>query len=271
MPTADERLRHVTLKLKRANEHVAELERQLRAFLESKPYKVGTKEDRPARQLVYYVTSVEPTPDCLPLIAGDAIQNLIGALDHLAFQLVSVDTNDNPPNPRGIYFPIAEDVAKYDAKKGAQLAGAHPDTFAAIDALRPYKGGTDDLWTLQALNNIEKHRLLLTVGSQAGGVNIGDLVANVFGAQKGPEYVEALQSIDAFLLPADKGFPLTPGFHLFLDSIDHQPIVPQRFRFNVALNEPGIIEGQPLLDTLQQFTALVERVAAALAPRLTAP
>lgn len=33
MPTVDERLRHVTLKVKRAKEHVADLERQTRASL----------------------------------------------------------------------------------------------------------------------------------------------------------------------------------------------------------------------------------------------
>jgi hypothetical protein len=57
---------------------------------------------------VYYVLSVEPTPESLALIAGDAIQNLMSALDHLAFQMVCNDTEDNPPNPSWIYFPIAD-------------------------------------------------------------------------------------------------------------------------------------------------------------------
>ena len=92
MPTVDERLKHITLKIKRAKEHVADLERQLRAFLESGPYKVGAKHDPQTRKLIYYVTSAEPIPDCLPLVAGDAIQNLMSALDHLAYQIVCSDT-----------------------------------------------------------------------------------------------------------------------------------------------------------------------------------
>ena len=86
MPTVDERLKHVTLKMKRAKEHITALERELHAFLKSDPYKVGSKRDPKTRKLIYYVTAVESVPDRLLLIAGDAIQNLISALDHLAYQ-----------------------------------------------------------------------------------------------------------------------------------------------------------------------------------------
>jgi len=165
MTSVDERLRHVILKIKRAKEHEAELQRQLRLYLDGKPYKVGHKHDPASRKLIYYVTSVDSAPDCLALIAGDIIQNLMSALDHLAYQIVCRDTNDNPPNPNWIYFPIADDLQKYDAKKGGKMQGASAATFAAIDVLKPYKGGNDSLWTLYRLNNIEKHRLLLTVGS----------------------------------------------------------------------------------------------------------
>ena len=43
-----------------------------------------------------------------------------------------------------------------------------------------------------------------------------------------------------------------------------------QFRFNVALNEPGIVEGKPLLETLHQLAALVEGIVVALAHRLRA-
>ena len=61
MASIDERLRHVVLKIKRAKEHDAELQRQLRAFLDAKPYKVGYKHDSTTHKLIYYVTAVEPT------------------------------------------------------------------------------------------------------------------------------------------------------------------------------------------------------------------
>ncbi len=268
MPTVDERLRHVTLKIKRAKEHVADLERQLRAFLDSGPYKVGAKHDPQTRKLIYYVTSAEPIPDCLPLVAGDAIQNLMSALDHLAYQIVCSDTGDNPPNPNWIYFPVADDAAKYEAKKRRKIEGARQETLDAIDALKPYKGGNDLLWALYRLNNIEKHRLLLTVGSQAAGINLGQLMASHLGGAFPAEAVAAFESMNVFLNPADKGFPLTAGFELYIGAVDEKPNPKQQFRFNVALSESGIIDGKPLLETVHQLTALVEGIATALTPRL---
>ena len=94
MPSVDERLRHVTLKMKRAKEHITALEQELRTFLKSDPYKVGSKHDPKTHKLVYYLMSVESVPDRLSLIAGDAIQNLMSTLDYLAFQVVCNDTGE---------------------------------------------------------------------------------------------------------------------------------------------------------------------------------
>lgn len=268
MTAVDERLKHVTLKIKRAKDHAAELQRQMRSFLDTNPYKVGYKHDPKSRKLIYYVTSAAPIPDCLPLIAGDVIQNLMSALDHLAYQIVCRDTNDNPPNPNWIYFPIADDVQKYEAKKGGKIQGASVDSFAAIDTLKPYKGGNDSLWALYRLNNIEKHRLLLTVGSQAAGINLGQLIAGSLSTTFPAEAVAAFESMNIFLNPADKGFPLQPGFELYIGGADENPNPKQQFRFNVAVNEPGIAEGKPLLDLIGEFTTLVEDIVTALTPRL---
>lgn len=258
----------ITLKIKRAKEHVAELERQLRAFFDTNPYKVGTKHDPQTRKLIYYVASAGPIPECLSLVAGDAIQNLMSALDHLAYQIVCSDTGDKPPNPNWIYFPIADDAAKYEAKKRGIMEGARQETFDAIDALKPYKGGNDLLWVLYRLNNIEKHRLLLTVGSQAAGVNVAQDLARRAGTTIPPRAIAMLESMSIFLRPADSGFPLKEGFELFVGAVDEKPNPKQQFRFEVALSEPGIIEGKSLLETVHQLTALVEGIVTALGPRL---
>ncbi len=268
MASIDERLRHIVLKIKRAKEHDAELQRQLRSFLDSKPYKVGYKHDTTTRKLIYYVTEVEPTPDCLPLIAGDVIQNLMSALDHLAYQIVCRDTSDNPPNPNWIYFPIADDLQKYKSKKAGKIQGASEATFAAIDALKPYKGGNDSLWSLYRLNNIEKHRLLLTVGSQAGGINLGQLMAGHLRGRFSEGAVNAFEAMDLYLNPADKGFPLQPGFELYIGAPDEEPNPKQQFRFDIVVNEPGICEGKPLLALTNELMVLVEGIVTTLTSRL---
>jgi hypothetical protein len=96
--------------------------------------------------------------------AGDVIQNLRSALDHLAFQLVMVGTNDvGPANPSRIQFPIHRDRGTYDSNKSARTEGMREDAKLAIDAAKPYKGGNEALWRIHELNNIDKHRMLFTV------------------------------------------------------------------------------------------------------------
>ena len=141
------------------------------------------------------------------------------------------------------------------------MQGASADSFAAIDTLKPYKGGNDSLWALYRLNNIEKHRLLLTVGSQAAGITLGQLIAGYLGASFPAAAVAAFQSMNVFLNPADKGFPLRPGFELYIGASDEKPNSKQQFRFNVAVNEPNIAEGKPLLVLVGEFTTWLKALS----------
>jgi hypothetical protein len=268
MPSFDERIRHVTPKLQRAKQHSDELDRQMRAFLATQPYTVAVRRDQNTHRPIYYVDSVQPVPDAIPLITGDAIQNLMTALDHLAYQLVCKDTADNPPKPNQIYFPIADDRLKYDGKKQGKMQGATPATIGAIDALQPYRGGDDALWSLHRLNNIEKHRLLLTVGAQAAGIHLGQLVAPEVASSLGAEAATMFENMNLFLMPADKGFPLQPGFGLYMGAPDEEPNPKLQFRFMVVLNEPGIAEGKPVLETVRELTSRVEDVVQALSSLL---
>jgi hypothetical protein len=280
MPTVAERLRHVTSKVERAKQHVADLERQVRAFLDTNPYKVGAKHDPQTRKLIYYVSGVEPTPDCLALLAGDAIQNLMSALDHLAYQLVCHDSGDKPPHPERIYFPIRWSADEYETLKGRKIEGASADTLKAIDALKPYKGGNDLLWVLYRLNSIEKHRLLITVGSVLHSINLGaymhpeiermvqDMMRRVKIDHPEAEIPATIPVMDFFVRPADSLFPLEVGDELFIGAPDDEPNEKMQFRFNVAIREPEIIEAQSLVETLHQLTALVEGIVTALTPRL---
>lgn len=132
-----DRAKHVTLKLQRAQEHIEQLGREVGAFYATRPYRVAHRRDPASKRLTYYVASVTAVPEHLALVAGDAIQNLMSALDHLAFQLVCADTSDRPPNPRWIYFPIADTQSDYDEKKAGKMNGASSETMSAIDALGP--------------------------------------------------------------------------------------------------------------------------------------
>lgn len=267
MPTIEERLIQINLKIKRAKHHIEDLQAEILRFKDGEPYQVATKQQADTGKLVYYVSRVNPVPDCFALIAADAIQNLMSALDHLAYQIVCSDTTDSPPNPNWIYFPIADDAAKYETKKHGKMEGARQESFDAIDFLKPYKGGNDLLWTLYRLNNIEKHRLLLTVGSNHASINFGQIAARY--SPSAPEWaIDMFQKASWFIQVGDGGFPLKEGHELYVGAVGEKPDLKQQFSFGIALDEPGIIKSQSLLETLHQLSTLVEGIIASLTPRL---
>jgi hypothetical protein len=262
---ADERLALIQVKIERAKEHINNLNSAIRVFFDSKPYEVSTKRDPQTRKLTYYVSKVQSTPTHFAAIAGDAIQNLRSALDHLAQQLFLVGTNGVTPG-RHVYFPIARDAAEYKVQLPRKVRGMRQDAVDMLNSIQPYKGGKDhQLWVLQELSNLDKHRLLVTVGSAFQSVNIG---AHLLATMQTLGAGISLPKMDLYLKPADNLCPLKIGDELFIDATDAEVNKQMDFRFNVALSEPGIIEG-PLLDTLQRLCGLVSKTVLLFKPCLS--
>jgi hypothetical protein len=258
------RLKGPMAKVERAKHHVKELEVELSAFQYTNPYKVGTKRNPQTRQLIYYLTSVSDVPIGISVIAGEVIQSLRSALDHLAYQLVLVGIGQ--PGPfHYVYFPISDSAQKYEAGKTGQVQGMTQDAIDAIDALKPYQGGNDTLWRINKLNNIDKHRLLVTVGSQFRSVDLGAHMSR-FMQESFPDKPIPMMSV--FVKPADTLFPLKTGDELFIDGPDAEPNDKMQFRFEVALSEPQVLEGEPVLEALHQMVDLVDNLVPAFAPLL---
>jgi hypothetical protein len=261
--TATERLALIQVKIKRAKEHITNLESAIHDFYDSNPYQVSTKRDE-SRRLIYYLSKVEPTPTCIATIAGDAIQNLRSALDHLAWQLFQIGTGRTISNDK-VYFPIADNATEYN-RYLSRLRGMRIDAMTTFKVIQPFKGGKDEkLWVLNKLNIIDKHRLLVTVGSAFQSINLG---AYMF-AQMKKEFGIPIPKLDAYFKPADNLFPLKAGDELFIDIVDAQESKDLGFRFNIVLNEPGVIDGAPLLDTLNDFSDLVNKTVLLFKPCLT--
>ncbi len=103
-------------------------------------------------------------------VTGDIVHNLRSALDHVAWQLVVLD-NGQPT--RETAFPLHDSATNergnprvLTIKPGIRDAGI----MAAVEAMQPYAEArhghdprTDALGIVGRLDNIDKHRLLLTV------------------------------------------------------------------------------------------------------------
>jgi hypothetical protein len=261
---ARDRLEGVKAKAERAKHHVNELDTALRAFFGTNPYAVGTKRDPQTRKLIYYLVSVRDVPREISVIAGEVLQSLRSALDHLAYQLVVAGSG--LPGPfYHVYFPIFDSASKYEAGKLGQIKGMRQDAITAIDAIKPYAGGNDTLWRLHKLNNVDKHRLLVTVGSQMRSADLGAFMSSQMPPLPDGTPVPILS---AFFKVADRMFPLKAGDELFIDLPDAEPNEHLKFKFEVALSEPQILEGEPILETLHEMIDLVDHLIPIFKPLL---
>jgi hypothetical protein len=258
------RLASVQAKIKRAQKHIQELDVALKAFFDTNPYVVGAKRDPQTRKPIYYLVSVKEVDTDIAAIAGNVLQDLRSALDHLAYQLVQVGTGRPGPFTH-VYFPIFDSATRYEAGKLAQTKGMRQDAIDTIDAVKPYKGGNDTLWRLHRLTIVDKHRLLVTVGSYFQSVDIGPIMQREL---KAFAIVSSIALPPLFLRSADRLYPLKAGDELFVDAPNAKVNEKLQFRFDVALSEPQVVEGEPLLETLQQMLDLVGKLVPTFEPLL---
>jgi hypothetical protein len=188
------------------------------------------------------------------------LQNLRSSLDHLAFELFMIDTQGIAGDGKHVSFPIFDDATAYANHASEKTKGMLGNAIAAIDATRPYLGGNKILWQIHRLNNIDKHRFLIAVGSAYQSFDAGAHMQPML-SQLGPEWA-GIQVPPVFLTPTDRMFPLKPGDELLLDAPDAIPNPTMQFRFEIALGEKGIIEGEPLVETLQNMINTVDSVVA---------
>jgi len=250
------------IKLARARRHYTELETVLKMFLSTNPYKISTRRND-AGKLVYYLSDVADAPAELSLIAGDVIQNLRSALDHLTYDLWLKEANGQSGQTK-IYFPIDKDQASYDSNKARRTRGISAQSLAIIDSLRPYSGGNDVLWRIHTLNNRDKHRLLVTVGSSFHSMDVGAHLTAIMREMPIPEQFEQfrgkLPTWSVFLKPADNLFPLAAGAELFTGREEDEEDPNMGFRFDIVLHEPDVVDGEPVTDVLSAMITEVARI-----------
>lgn len=264
-------LDQINVKVNRAKAHLAALNLQIGAYIQAQPFTISTRRDPSTRRLHYFVQDVKPLPTDISAVAGDVLQNLRSALDHVAYQLVLVGRSAAPSGH--VYFPIADTRTAYERKRDNDLRGARPEAVRAVDGLRPYKDGNLTLWQLHKLNIVDKHRALIAAGSAYRSVNLGRplmqrLRDHIATDPNRPPGIPLPPLMDVFFNTADRQFPLSAGAVLMTDLPDAEPSSDFQFRLDVAFGEPGIISGEPIAETLTQMAAAVESTVASLAPYL---
>lgn len=163
--------------------------------------------------------------------------HLRSALDQLAVTLAQAK---GALASREVYFPIAKDIAAFENANGrAQkfLDGVEPWAADEIRGLKPYKGGTDKLWGLHALAQVDKHNSLIALGVAKGSTlfqritvrnpKIGMIVGDIKGRLDKGILVSNLGQDGVF--DRSEGNIDVRGYLAFGDEIEvfgNEPVVP---------------------------------------------
>lgn len=262
----------IKAKVTRAKQLIEDFQSALKVFHDTKPYKVGFKEDALAGKRVYYLTHVTSLPFSVPSIAADALQNLRVSLDHVAYHLEVIGNNGMEPKHR-VYFPIVKSATDYPSLRKKYLKYARQQAVDAVDAAEPYSGGKGHgLWQLNMLNKTDKHKLLVAAGSFFEGVDISVDFKRMF---KDSAFVKNLGTDDInklipplFIRPADKLLSLKVGDELYIEPIQHEIEKDRQFLFDVSFNASGVVECESAIKTLQDMANLVENIVSSFEPLL---
>jgi hypothetical protein len=260
----------LTAKLEWAKQHLFKLSSRWRKFIDEENGCPILSEDNPnTGDRRYYVGNILPIPADIPLITGDAIHNLRSALDHLAYELVSIHTKGKGPFDKGLYFPIGENAkdfcdrleraSKVKTKPSGVIQRIGDDAIKHIRGIEPYDGGASEfLWHLHQLDIIDKHHLLVTVTFQNSSQTMPPAqMAKMRSQLLGIEWIPTINDSKWFLTDV----PI-PRFSLETD--DTLDIIPKaqvqnemNFPIEIAFGEPEIVKGKPVLDTLNRTADMI--------------
>jgi len=260
-PTPD-RFDLVWRKIDRAKEHIGALEAAIDSFRQTQPFTVITEDDHsgPDRLQARIDGKPKPIPSDVALALGDAVHNLRTSLDYFACAVVPTVGNDTG-------FPISrrrqQTAHDRNSLVGSKMNGCTKPLRAAVLALRPEPGGAEEyLWSLNELDVVDKHRLLLTVGLAYRSFTF-DAAAMLRGLA---DFTKDLPPAPLSLRPADR-YPVDENAVLFRAPRDFfEKTGGVTFNFEAAFGEPQTLQGKPLVPTLHELVGNVEGLLQTLAP-----
>lgn len=161
-------------KLAWSTQHLHALDLEIKKFLEEHKFTARAKQRDGTRQFDIIVNEMPLLPAHWPLMAGDAIQNMRGGLDHLIWALTARSpTQPNPTEAQKIGFPICTSEGRYwgvgdqrgNGTRKRQAGWIGDPALAIVDRCQPYlRGNLADehpLAVIASYSNEDKHRNLV--------------------------------------------------------------------------------------------------------------
>ena len=246
-------------KIERARKHTDDLEAEIIAFWNTKPYEIEVQGNPRTGPGCYRIKGTpKPLPQSIALIAGDAAHNLRAALDHFACGAVpTVTTNTAFPVWRTNRTPTSSEWKGLVKRK---LNGAAAGLIEAVTNVEAYKDGNgENVWAVDELDRIDKHRLLVSVA----GANTAVVLDFAESLRKSVSW--EIPSMPLALKPAEWTL-VRDGAVLFkVESTEGFGSDPQ-FTFDVTLGEPVTLEGEPIAPALRRLIDEIDSLLQRLTP-----
>lgn len=158
------------LKLRRAEQHLADLEGLIESYVASNPYRAvcpAPPKRKPCRWR-FVLEMVQPPDPWLAVVLGDFLFDVRSALDHVAVAIAPANRQSNAGFPiirEPIFMmgPLVKDVSEKREVFERNTRGMPPDAIAIIKQVQPCDGREDALHALAALGimrNADTHRRL---------------------------------------------------------------------------------------------------------------
>lgn len=229
-------------RIESANRHLARFEKEARAYAASNPLEIVFEADQVPGWSVAKVKLSSQPPDSIEDGVFDVLGNLRSALDYATHATARLA---GKPETTKANFPFGGDANQVKLK--GQSKGLSQDIpepiFNFIEAMKPYKGGDDLLWSLNRNWNRNKHSDVLDFSFTHNGF---ELRQETLIQPRGPFPAIWDDSKDEAILFA------IPSPHI------------ATFRIRVALmltfKNLAVIAGGEILTTLSKYGRLVETV-----------
>jgi hypothetical protein len=235
--------------IRNAQRHLAELERQLSAFAESKPYAYFVETNANGTEDFHKVRARE-LPDDLANIIFDIAGNLRASLDRAGFVVATAAGTSG----KNAHFPFWTNIADVKTAANGRSKDIPQPIYDLMISFKPYKGGNHTLWALNRLTNTNKHESLSLMGNVVGGFRgapIGQgtntIVNHLLTYRWPPVWDRSKNEMMVFHVP--RGVPVDMNVQIAMF---------------VAITNIDGIDGQPAIGVLNQLVRMVDGIVAAI-------
>lgn len=237
----------VGLKIKRAIQHIRDLERRRTRAFRKDPYRLVADEKEESGWLNYRWrrTRRDPVPRVWGLVAADAISNLRSALDILWKDATNPKLG-HPDHRIRVYFPLrtADEIKR--SMNGAKQATVKR-AYGVLLAFKVFKDGNNDLTPLNEAWDSDKHEVpvLVACAFKQGTITVMDYTGLGLA-----NHIRAKEPITV-----EDGKIFMRVWHSM--KLDDDP----KFSFDIQFAEGTALQGKTVIDSLYVFTGIAEMLA----------